>query len=283
MRLVTFVTISLLTFNCFAQNHIDNNTQDLIVIDTAKVICSYEYKHTNDTLKADAIQDDLLYLQIGDKHSKCYSYYTFRYDSLCSTPQGFMELQQMIVKLNRLLAKENDFPPHIDHPFFRLTTRIYKNYPEGKMTVSDFILDNYYIYEDDLDAQEWALAEDSAKIILGYECQKATCRFRGREWTAWYAIDIPISDGPWKFMGLPGLIMEVYDKEKQQYYCINGMQKANSEPIYFGSIGIDAKRFEKTTFQTFLKASYRNLRGEDNHLAEQIGLPSSEKKTYPEI
>lgn len=89
----------------------------------------------------------------------------------------------------------------------RMSTFVCKNHPQGKMTVTDGLSLQDYIYEDELNAQNWQFV-DSTKTILDYPCQMATCDFRGRQWTAWFAPDIPISDGPWKFGGLPGLIME---------------------------------------------------------------------------
>ena len=55
---------------------------------------------------------------------------------------------------------------------------------------------------------------DEQQTILGHRCQKATCRFRGRDFVAWFAIDVPIKGGPWKFGGLPGCILKVYDVQK---------------------------------------------------------------------
>jgi len=60
---------------------------------------------------------------------------------------------------------------------------------------------------------KWTLANDS-QTILGHRCQKATCRFRGRNFVAWFATDVPIKGGPWKFGGLPGCILKVYDVQK---------------------------------------------------------------------
>ena len=79
-------------------------------------------------------------------------------------------------------------------PHRRMTATIYKNYPQGEMTITDFLLGQYYLYGDSLNAQEWNMENDSTKMVLGHECQKATCCFRGRQWTAWFALDVPVSD-----------------------------------------------------------------------------------------
>lgn len=60
---------------------------------------------------------------------------------------------------------------------------------------------------------KWTLA-DGEQTILGHRCQKATCHFRGRDFVAWFATDVPIKGGPWKFGGLPGCILKVYDTQK---------------------------------------------------------------------
>ena len=54
--------------------------------------------------------------------------------------------------------------------------------------------------------------------MLGYSCQKATARFRGRDYTAWVATDIPISNGPWLLGGAPGLILEAYDAKREYIF-----------------------------------------------------------------
>ena len=257
---------------------LDTYSQDLVVIDTARIKCSYVYQEVKDTIKNDKC-DDLIYLQIGSRCSKSYSYYTFRFDSLVSSPKGMKELNRLIAVMNSNWTDRSKLPPN--DPFYRMSARVCKNYPQGAMTVTDFIIADHYLYEEDLNIQEWIMTEDSTKTVLGHECQMATCRFRGRDWTAWFALDIPINDGPWKFCGLPGLIMEVYDRNKQQYFCINGMQEVAPEPICFGTIGVKAKCFEKTTHSAFLKARYDNLRGDDRHVQEQLGIPPSEHKYVP--
>ncbi|QNK76282.1 GLPGLI family protein [Winogradskyella sp. PAMC22761] len=50
---------------------------------------------------------------------------------------------------------------------------------------------------------------NNQKTILGYECINLFFKFRGRYYEAYYTKEIPISDGPFKFIGANGLILEV--------------------------------------------------------------------------
>lgn len=68
-------------------------------------------------------------------------------------------------------------------------------------------------YTEQWPLMQWTLA-DEQQTILDHRCQKATCRFRGRDFVAWFAADVPVKGGPWKFGGLPGCILKVYDVQK---------------------------------------------------------------------
>ncbi len=58
----------------------------------------------------------------------------------------------------------------------------------------------------------WKLHEEFKKVGK-FKAQKASTSFRGRNYNAWFTTEIPIEIGPWKFHGLPGLILEVRDSE----------------------------------------------------------------------
>ena len=66
-------------------------------------------------------------------------------------------------------------------------------------------------YNTKLPMLDWTLIPDSTKEILGYACNMAKTVFAGREYVAWYTVDIPLPYGPYKFYGLPGLVVEVED------------------------------------------------------------------------
>lgn len=67
-------------------------------------------------------------------------------------------------------------------------------------------------YTEPVQYQQWTL-EDKYQVILGYKCQLATCHWRGRDFEAWFAADIPVRLGPWTFGGLPGLILKLNDTQ----------------------------------------------------------------------
>lgn len=70
----------------------------------------------------------------------------------------------------------------------------------------------YGILRDTLNKINWHIVP-GAKTIVGYKCKIAEATFRGREYIAYFCPEIPISDGPFKFQGLPGLILEIYSKD----------------------------------------------------------------------
>lgn len=68
-----------------------------------------------------------------------------------------------------------------------------------------------YLVKDSLPTLKWNLNSTDTKLIDKIICQKATTSFRGSQIVAWYSKEIPISFGPWKFRGLPGTILELYN------------------------------------------------------------------------
>lgn len=68
-------------------------------------------------------------------------------------------------------------------------------------------------YTEPVAQQKWTLT-DERQSILGHQCQKAVCHWRGRDFVAWFAADIPVKLGPWSFGGLPGLILKLHDVQK---------------------------------------------------------------------
>lgn len=78
-----------------------------------------------------------------------------------------------------------------------------------KMMFKDRIGRDVYTYEEDRPLN-WKILSETTKIG-DYKVQKAETEFGGRKWTAWFTTDLPYQDGPYKFGGLPGLIVKAED------------------------------------------------------------------------
>jgi hypothetical protein len=91
------------------------------------------------------------------------------------------------------------------------------------LTYYDVISDVEYLYTEEL-SFDWQLKPET-KTIKGYHCKKATVSYGGRDWVAWYAIDVPINAGPYKFKGLPGLIIKMTDSTNSYDFEIFSLQK----------------------------------------------------------
>jgi len=76
----------------------------------------------------------------------------------------------------------------------------------------------------------WVLTDES-KEIEGVLLHKATLNFRGRNYEAWCNLDIPVSVGPWKFNGAPGLIYEIKSLEEDYsyYWGLKEFKEVNEE------------------------------------------------------
>lgn len=112
---------------------------------------------------------------------------------------------------------------------------VFKGYPKpGELTSSYrlFLSAGYGQYTEVLPSFKWQILSES-KEILGYKCQKAQGEFRGRKYIAWFTSDIPHSDGPWKFCGLPGLILAVEDTDKYFVFTCIDIKNNQSQPIRF--------------------------------------------------
>ena len=255
IALISFIIVS--SSNLLAQ-------KEPVIIDTTFLKCEYKTLYYTDTLKfKDAIwMGDEFILEVGSKVSKYYSKSTDAYERVRSDPEA-----------NAAYQKSLKMPPEAgrgNRPARHSTLVIYNNYPKGKRTIHDAIFFDYYIYEDDNLPQQWTVISDSVKTILEYACQKATCSYRGRNYEAWYAIDLPVNAGPWKFSGLPGLIMSVQDTKGHYTFEIKGLMRAK-EPIEY--IEYPIRKYSHTDRKTFLKTNAKSL---------QIGLVRYLEANSPE-
>jgi GLPGLI family protein len=102
---------------------------------------------------------------------------------------------------------------------------------------------------------KWKLVTQRDTVILGYSCQMARITYAGRDWVAWYSLQIPIADGPYKFNGLPGLILKISDTKNQHCFTLNALNKVtNDQPILK-----NARIFVDITAEEYIKAKRNDL------------------------
>ena len=103
-----------------------------------------------------------------------------------------------------------------------------------------------YIYEEDRKI-DWTILPETVKIGE-YEAQKAETTFAGRKWYAWFTQDIPFQDGPYKFKGLPGLIVKVEDANGDYSFDLQQSKKISEFPN-FDNRGGNPIKVKRTDFE----------------------------------
>lgn len=121
----------------------------------------------------------------------------------------------LIVKKN---VKPDIFKKSLNDPFNiyvdRVKGRLYQVIEDSRM-MSELGADySQFVLAEPFGLPKWSIHQDS-KQIGKFTCYRATCSFRGRSYTAWFTYDIPVSYGPWRLCGLPGLILEVSDQKQE--------------------------------------------------------------------
>lgn len=175
-------------------------------------------------------------LLIGKTVSSFSDVYALKQDSL---QDSFSKQEPSSNQLNELLAANRNK---------KLQAKIYKNYPENEVTTQSSFFGYFYQYEENKLELNWRIRLEE-QVILGYVCRKATTSFRGRNYVAWYTEEIPISNGPHLFGGLPGLILKIEDSVKDYVFVATSIDKKEQE-IYITT----ESEIIKTTRSTFLKA-----------------------------
>ncbi len=91
---------------------------------------------------------------------------------------------------------------------------VYLNKKLQTLSVREHMSSEYIVTEEKAPVINWKIINE-IRMIKGYACKKATTHFRGRDYIAWFTADIPIVAAPWKFVGLPGLVLDIEDTRHQ--------------------------------------------------------------------
>lgn len=248
-KVITTLMLVSFTLMANAQGMIIDKTQarntikaksDTLTIDQVAYRITYNSKSVTDTTKTPyRYKDDEMRLEIGKNGvSRFYSYTRFL-------------RKQMTAEM---IKKGGGIDLTSIPKGGAISWELYKNYPvQGKTLYLDVISLDSYQCEETVETPDWQLVPDSTKEILGYQCQMATTRFKGRQWTVWYTEDIPLDEGPWKLRGLPGLVLSAYDAKRQYVFEGAGLEQVSTgQPVVI----VEEKR-EKISQKNFRKVLSR--------------------------
>ena len=182
---------------------------------TMRITYKVVYTYSSDL----APRHDVSYLDIQADGVSCfYSHYFVKSQEIQDSinRRGSVSIDMM----SKAIAPYDDGQPNF----------VYKHIPaEGKLTFTTYHVD-WFKYSEPIPALQWKI-EGKDSVIAGYHCQAATTSLRGRRWRAWFTLDIPVSDGPWKLCGLPGLILRATDEQGYFDFDCTGVASIEFPPI----------------------------------------------------
>ncbi len=216
------------------------------------------FKPKKDSTKVDKV---ITILDITDKNRSVYQDYTvISQDSIIKVEMEAMQKAGVYKDLSKMIKQP------------KISSRVYKFYPTMNIQYVDKIANGFTPvnigYNEELKLK-WDIQKDKQKIG-DYNAQKATTEYGGRKWTAWFSNDIPFQDGPYKFSGLPGLIVKIEDQDKDYSWVLQGNKKLNdyTEYSYIENLmqakggkvqELSKEKFEKT-FNDFKKDPFATTR-----------------------
>ncbi len=204
----------------------------------AKAIYSYEY--IKDTANKQIVREEKMALLIGKNYAHYYSQDKLNKDTLFE--------KQM------LTTGTMDF-----RGTKKVTLQqIYFNFKEKKMFIEENLMQPY-LYEDTYPQLNWKILNETKKVDE-VNLVKAEGSFKGRHYQVWFAPEIPISLGPWKLVGLPGLIFEATDKTGQIKFKLATLQVLSDKNIIMNTTSKRAniRLVSKKEYTTLYETMFNN-------------------------
>ncbi len=258
MRVLCLILVVICTFSLFAQT-----------AEKAVLKCVYLEDYVRFLEEPDNRRQDEWVLELGRNSSAFYGIWERKQlqlrDSLSAQGASLAEIQSA----------------QAQHPRSHQYGEIYKNYPRrGKMTEIDKLI-KFFLVEEDMPDLKWEI-EDEEREVAEYVCRKAVTSFGNRTWYAWFTPEIPISDGPWKLCGLPGLILEAEDSEGHYHFRCVEIQVVEEEdtPLWIQPLKQNYIRCSHSELQKNRVEQHTDLNG---FIRKMMGITVQTLQTTPEV
>ena len=179
----------------------------------------YIFTHVNDTTKEETYLKDEVVTYLGLTSSYYTSYSSVSFEEQMEKMMNAADFDgQLLISRSTSPIKESYFLEPLKSSLVEIRN----------VATDEFLIKTSFT------KQIWDIHEDT-KVIGGYTCQKASTTFGGRNYTAWFTLDIPFAFGPWKLHGLPGLILQAVDERNEVTFEYAGFDKlSDSTQIFMG-------------------------------------------------
>lgn len=227
---------------------------------------TYLLQYKPNTLNRDYVYKELFSLQISDKRAFFISENRLKFDSI------FMS-QFNNKKDNSFNVDMRGLPPSKFKFLIIQTNDNSQFYEAAGMTLLSYntpVIGN------------WKLV-DETKVINSIVCKKAEVSYKGREWTAWYSTEIPFPYGPYKFSGLPGLIVKITDKTED--YDFELVKSVSSYNLKGKLVRINKARYHNAKLVTKKELAQAIISSKENskYELERMGTVFSDDQKRQKI
>jgi len=163
---------------------------------------------------------------------------------------------------------------------------VMKEFNKPYLLIRDFCKEGKPLIYKDSVTINWKITNHKSEI-QGLNCVLATAKFRGRNYKAWFSTSIPLPIGPWKFGGLPGLIVQIQDDKKEVLMQLKSVETNNNAMVKFNMPGKETtlQKITKCKDKEWLKgikketAMFAKMRAEDPDVDIETEIPDRRPAT----
>jgi GLPGLI family protein len=202
---------------------------------------TYKYTYISDSTKPLQTKSDLMYLDIVSDTGSIY------YSKDVDEKRKLLEKDEFLI--NEMIKSGSiDGSKFAKYSSEGVDDIVIKKYSTNELTFGTWVGLHFY-YSETFSGQNWEYMPDTS-TITGFACQKAICRYGNRTYNAWFSKTVDITDGPWKFSGLPGVIVKIFDTQNYFLYELQDIKLITEQPF---TLQLDSKEYKKTAKKDLLR------------------------------
>lgn len=209
-----------------------------------KVFVNYMFRHMKDTSNRANPYWEKMVLYIGKEHTVYKSF-----NSIASRQE-----------IRKLKSEGKDWHKSDSIKFMMgkaSTDQLFFNPKKSKLIRTSRILATDYIYDESYPMIKWEIGKGKRKIG-NYNCQDAVGTYAGRVYHVWFTKDLPYKVGPWKLVGLPGLILEAKDTKGEVSFMYENIGFGSPEVGEFVELSDVAERKPEQELKKIVEMAQKN-------------------------